>query len=288
MIQEAGKFESVEISDADNAAISFFYNTIPGRILLKILIRTTISKLAGVFLRCPASRIFIKGFIKRNNIDMQEFRDVEYKSFDEFFIREIKYGCRPVSENENDIIAPCDGKLTAYSITADSVFCIKHSMYSIEDLLQDKKLAKEYSDGVCLIFRLTPDDYHRYIYIDDGEILNQKRIKGVLHTVQPIAYQRINVFCQNTREYTVMQTKNFGKVIQMEVGALFVGRISNHGKSHNVKRGEEKGMFRFGGSTIILLFKNNTVTINDSILENTLQNKETIIKMGCKAGVNKS
>ena len=288
MIQEAGRLETVEISDADNAAIGFFYNTIPGRILLKLLIRTTISKLAGAFLRSPASRIFIKGFIKQNNIDMEEFRDAEYKSFDEFFIREIKYGYRPLSENENDLIAPCDGKLTAYSITADSVFYIKRSMYSVEDLLQDKKLADEFSDGVCMIFRLTPDDYHRYIYIDDGEILNQKRIKGVLHTVQPIAYQRMDVFCQNTREYAVIQTGNFGKIIQMEVGALFVGRISNHGKSLNVKRGEEKGMFRFGGSTVILLFKKDSVAIDDTIYENTLQNKETIIKMGCKAGVNKS
>jgi len=283
-MQDGAKYEAIEISDSDKASIRFLYNTIFGRILLKLLILPFISKLAGFLLRSPASRFFIEGFIEQNSIDMEEFRDVKYKSFDDFFTREIKYGYRPLPESETDIIAPCDGKLSAYPVTTDSLFKIKRSIYSIHDLLQDAKLADEFNGGTCLIFRLSPDDYHRYIYIDDGEILHQKRIKGVLHTVQPIAYQRCDVFCRNTREYTVIQTKNFDKVIQMEVGALFVGRISNHGKNHTVKRGEEKGMFRFGGSTIILLFKKDSVDIEDAIFENTLQNKETIIKMGIKVG----
>jgi len=284
-MQETNKYETIDISTADKSSIRFLYSTIPGRLLLKLLIRKTVSKLAGFILRSPVSCFFIDGFIKRNNINMEEYRDVKYKSFDDFFIREIKYGYRPFPENDDDVIAPCDGKLSVYPITEKSVFIIKRSMYSIDDLLHDKKLADEFSDGICMIFRLTPDDYHRYIYIDDCEILHQKRIKGVLHTVQPIAYQNCNVFCHNSREYTVMQTKNFGKVIQMEVGALFVGRISNHGKSNTIKRGEEKGMFQFGGSTIILLFRKDTIITDEAIKNNTLQNKETIVKMGDNVAV---
>jgi len=284
-MQEVCKFEAVEISHDDKASVSFLYKTIPGRILLKLLIRPFISKLAGSFLRSPASRFLIDKFIKKNNINMDEYRSVKYKSFDEFFIREIKYGERPVSEDDSVVIAPCDGKLTVYPITMENLFYIKRAMYTITDLLQDAKLAEEFSDGVCLVFRLSPDDYHRYIYVDDGEILDQKRIKGVLHTVQPIAYQRFNVFCRNTREYTVIQTKNFGKIIQMEVGALFVGRISNHGKNHTVKRGEEKGMFQFGGSTVILLFQRDVVDIDREIYENTAINRETIVRMGNIVGV---
>jgi len=279
-MQKAGKYRTIDISNADKPSIRFLYNTIPGRVLLKILIRPPISKLAGFLLRSPASRILINKFIRQNNIDMTEYRSVRYKSFDEFFIRELKPGYRPLSENKNDIIAPCDGKLTVYQISEESVFNIKRSKYSLSELLLDENLAGEFSDGICLIFRLTPDDYHRYIFTDDCEILHQKRIDGVLHTVQPIAYQRCSVFCRNTREYTIMQTENFGKAVQMEVGALFVGKISNHSKNHTALRGEEKGMFRFGGSTVILLFKNGAVTIADEIYENTKQNKETIVRMG--------
>jgi len=283
-MQDIERYRTIDIYGTEKASVRFLYNTIPGRLLLKLLIRTPISKLAGSLLRSPASRFYIKKFIQQNNINMDEYRSVSFKSFDDFFIREIKDGYRSISENTHDVIAPCDGKLTVYPINEDSVFKIKQSFYSTNDLLQDKKLADEYSGGVCLIFRLTPDDYHRFIYIDDGEILQQKNIKGVLHTVQPIAYLCCNVFCRNTREYTVMQTENFGKVIQMEVGALFVGKISNHGKNHTIIRGEEKGMFQFGGSTIILLFQKDTVKIETAIYENTSQNKETIVRMGNKVG----
>jgi len=279
-----GDFKAVEIRDRDNSAVNFLYNTIPGRVLLKILIKPGISKLAGSILRNPATCFFIKGFIKRNNIDMNEYRDNKFKSFDDFFIRELKEGYRLFPDNENDVAAPGDGKLTVYPVTADSVFTIKNSNYSVCDLLGDKNLADEFSDGICLIFRLSPDDYHRYSYIDDGEIISHKQIDGVLHTVRPIAFRKFDVFCRNSREITVMQTKNFGKIIQIEVGALFVGKISNRSSSGPVKRGEEKGMFQFGGSTIILMFKSNIITVNDEIYENTVQNMETIVRMGDKIG----
>jgi len=288
----ARAYEAAPIPETDNAAVRFLYNTVPGRILLKSITRITVSKLAGSILGSPASRVFIKGFIKRNNINMGEYGDsdaecrdagVKYKSFNDFFIRQVRDGARPLPDNESDVAAPCDGKLTAYQITADRVFSIKHSKYTIADLLQDRELAGEFSDGACLIFRLTPDDYHRYCYIDNGEILLRKRINGALHTVRPVAFRHYNVFCENSREYTVMQTMNFGKVVQIEVGALFVGRITNH-DAGDAKRGAEKGMFQFGGSTIIMLYQKDMVTIDEAIYENTRNNKETIVKMGYRIG----
>ncbi|MCI8568108.1 MAG: phosphatidylserine decarboxylase, partial [Bacilli bacterium] len=161
-----------------------------------------------------------------------------------------------------------------------SIFKIKNSLYNLESLLKDKKLADEYKNGVCLIFRLTPDNYHRYCYIDNGKVVSSKKIKGVLHTVRPIALNRYNVYIQNTREYTVIETENFEKVIQMEVGAMFIGRITNHTINGKVHRGEEKGTFEFGGSTIVMIFKENTVKIDKIISQNTIENKETVIKMG--------
>lgn len=277
-------YKTQEISHKESLAVRFLYNSIPGRILLSVLVRTTISKIFGVLLDCLASRVLIRSFVKNNNIDMSEYANVNYKSFNDFFTREIKKNLRPLSDHEHDTIAPCDGKLTAYQITSAGAFCIKSSMYTIESLLKDKALSDEFMGGVCLIFRLTPDDYHRYVYIDNGESLYRKRIKGVLHTVRPISQQRYKVFVQNTREYEVLLTENFGKVIQIEVGALFVGRISNHKIDRTFKRGDEKGMFEFGGSTIIILLQKNAVILEDAIFANTQENKETIVRMGCKIG----
>jgi len=278
MNQNVSLYDTVNISETTKRSVNFLYNTIPGRILLRLLIKTSVSKSAGLILSSPVSSLFIKGFIARNNINMEEYKKEKYRSFNDFFIRESAGGFRSFSDNDFDAAAPCDGKLTAYEITADSIFDIKNSKYSIDDLLQNNELADEYSGGTCLIFRLTPDDYHRYAYIDDGEVLHREYIKGKLHTVQPVAH-KYGVFCKNSREYTVLQTKNFGKVVQIEVGALFVGRIVNH-DCQTVKRGDEKGMFQFGGSTVILLFQSGMVKIDDKIFKNTLDNKETIVKMG--------
>ncbi|MDR2970506.1 MAG: phosphatidylserine decarboxylase [Bacteroidales bacterium] len=279
-------YETVPISYRGGVAANFLYNTLPGRVLLNLLVRPVVSKFAGLVLGSPPTRFLISGFIKRNDIVMEEYKSVKYKSFNDFFIREIKRERRPFSVNAFDLAAPCDGKLTAYPIMPDSTFRIKNSTYTIESLLQDKKLAAEFMNGVCLIFRLSPNDYHRYAYIDDGESIHRKKIKGVLHTVRAISQKRYKVFAQNSREYEVMQTEHFGKVIQIEIGALFVGRINNHKMKHTFKRGDEKGMFEFGGSTIVMLFQNNKMTLDKNIYTNTLHDKETIVRMGCKIGQN--
>ena len=276
-------YETKEITYKENAPINFLYNTMLGRIFLNALIRPSVSKLLGSFMDSSASKILIKNFIKRNNIQMDEYERADYSSFNDFFIREIKKSCRPLAY-ETMLFAPCDGKLTAYPITADSIFHIKNSKYDVENLLQDKKLADEFTGGVCLIFRLMPDDYHRYHYIDDGEILSQKAIRGVLHTTRHISLKHYKIYLQNSREYSVMQTEKFGKIIQMEVGALFVGRITNHKTKGRFARGDEKGFFEFGGSTVVMLFQKDTVKIDSAIYDNTQQNKESVVRMGQKIG----
>ena len=278
------EFETYDMSGKENLGISFLYKALPGRIFLCLLVKPIISKLFGFVMDSGVSRFLIPSYVKNNNICLDDYKDIKYKSFNDFFIREVKEGGRPISANTSEVIAPCDGKLTAYPITADSVFRIKNSVYSISSLLQDEQLAADFIDGICLIFRLMPDDYHRFCYIDDGEVISQKTIKGVLHTVRPIALQRYSIYTQNSREFVVLQTKNFGKVVQMEIGALFVGRIVNRRATGSFVRGEEKGLFEVGGSTIVMLYQKNMVTIEKIIYENTQQNKETIVKMGNKIG----
>lgn len=274
------KYKTVDISEKDNISVRFLYNTVIGRALLKMLIRPSLSKFIGKIMNSAVSRMWISGFIKRNNIDMTQYENRKFRSFNDFFTRKILPGKRTFSKKTSLFSSPCDSKLTAYKIDANSVFNIKHSSYTINDLLQDEELAKEYVNGYCLIFRLTTDDYHRYAHIDDGKVLYTKTIKGVLHTVRPIAQSRYPVFAQNSREYTVIETENFGKIIQIEVGALLIGRISNRNDQFSIKRGSEKGMFEFGGSTIVVLLQEKEIVLDDEILENTLNDRETIVKMG--------
>ena len=221
------------------------YKTLIGTIVLAFLTRKTVSKMSSVYMNSKLSKKRINKFITKNNIDMSEYPKKEYTSFNDFFTREI----------------------------------LKGKTYTVKDLLRDKKLSLEYKNGKCLVFRLTVDDYHRYSFVDDGILIRQKKINGILHTVGPIAFRRYKVFKENQREYSVLETKNFGQVIQMEVGALMVGKIVNHNKSE-FKRGEEKGYFLFGGSTVVLLFKENVVEIDDDIVDNSKKGLETKVKLG--------
>lgn len=191
---------------------------------------------------------------------------------------------RLVDLNVNHLISPCDSKLSAYKICSRSIFRIKDSHYRIEDLLQNKSLAQQYSGGLCLIFRLEVDDYHRYCYIDDGEKGDNIYINGELHTVNPIALEHYNIYKRNCREYTILHTEHFGDVAQVEVGAMMVGRIANHHREYAFLRGEEKGMFLFGGSTIVLLIEKDRVRLDEDILRNTADGFETVVKYGEKIG----
>ena len=277
------RFPKLAIREKDSAGANFLYHTIPGRCLLQLLIRPGVSKAMGAFLDTALSRHLVKPFVKATKLDLSDYPNRAYNSFNDFFTRHIREGRRPVDMAPDALVAPCDGKLTAYPITADGLFDIKHSVYSVADLLRDEALAKEFEGGTCLIFRLTPDDFHRYSFMDDGRILETKTLPGVLHTVRPIAFRRYPVFSENAREFAVLETANFGNVIQMEVGALFVGRIVNHPLS-TFARGQEKGKFEFGGSTVILLLQKNTAIIHEELLENTRCGFESIVRLGQKIG----
>ena len=255
------------------------YKTLIGGVALVFITRKSVSKLGSIYMNSKLSKKKINGFIEKNNIDMSDYPDVEYRSFNDFFTRKIIPGRRPVSKKKDDLIAVADSKLLVYDINDDTEMLIKGKKYKLKELLRDKALALEYKNGKCLVFRLTVDDYHRYCFIDDGTVIKTKKINGVLHTVGPIAFKRYKVFKENQREYTVMNTKNLGKVIQMEVGALMVGKIVNH-KKDSFKRGEEKGYFLFGGSTIIVIIKDNIVKIDKDILKNSAKGIESRVKLG--------
>jgi len=184
----------------------------------------------------------------------------------------------------NEFPSPCDGKVSAYKINENSTFEVKGFKYTVETLLNNKELADKYKDGYCVVIRLSVEDYHRYFYIDDCSKSDNVFIKGKLHTVQPYALSKTKVFSENCREYTILQTKNFGDIIQVEVGAMMVGRIVNNHGEGNYSRGEEKGKFEFGGSTIVLLVEKDKVEFDEEFFTNTKNDDETYVLCGERIG----
>lgn len=268
----------------DSLLLRYMYHTLPGRVMLRAASGRRFSRVCGRFLDSPLSRPMVRRFVKKNHIDRADYYNPTFRNFNEAFTRKIHEEKRPLAADPDALISPCDGRLSAYRIHDGLVVPIKQSWYTVSDLLGGDPIAERYRDGICLVFRLCVDDYHRYCYIDDGVKGENTFLPGRLHTVRPIALEMHPVFVQNCREYTVMDTVRFGEVTQIEVGALMVGKISNHHGATEFSRGEEKGMFEYGGSTIVLLFEEGQATLPESLFCATEAGIETIVRMGQEIG----
>ena len=264
----------------ESAALVFLYRTVPGRMLLKLLIGRGLSQAAGRVLSSPVSRPLIAPFIRKNGIDLTDYAEEDYSCFNDFFCRRIRPERRPLPADPAELMAPCDGLLSAYRITDGMVLPIKQSRYSVSDLLGMDAAARRFRDGVCLVFRLCVDNYHRYCYVDNGQKGPNVFLPGVLHTVRPIALESVPVFVRNCREYTIMETAHFGTVAQIEIGALLVGRIDNRDGAASIRRGEEKGRFLYGGSTVVLLLEKDRVSFDEALFNATANGIETPVVLG--------
>ena len=267
-----------------DALLQKLYGTALGRKLLSVLVQPAVSKIAGRFMDSGLSAVLVSPFVQKNHIDLSQYEKQEFTSYNDFFTRKICPGSRPFAEAAEAFTAPCDSKLSVYPITAEARFCIKDTQYTMETLIRSKRVAKEYEGGILCVFRLTVDDYHRYAFVDDGEVSREFHIPGVYHTVNPVAGEHYPIYKENTREVCIQKSRHFGHLLLMEVGALLVGRIVNHDVEQTVSRGEEKGYFEFGGSTIILLTQKGAVLPRKNILYRSARGEETRIRQGEKIG----
>lgn len=267
-----------EESENGQKSLKFLYHTAFGRFLLKILTLPFVSNLVRCYKASRLSRRGISKFARKNGIAVSEEAMASFRSFNDFFIRKEE---RTFREEPNVLCAPADSKLSVFPITPELRLDIKNSTYSVAELLEDEEMAKHFAGGVCLVFRLAVDDMHRYGYFDDGEIISNKKIPGRLHTVQAIS-EEYRVYARNKREVTMMKTSNFGIAAQIEIGALVIGRIVNHEKTA-FRRGEEKGYFEFGGSTVVLLLQ-DMPRLDADILEANEKGLETRVSAGERIG----
>jgi len=253
--------------------IEWTYESPIGKSVTELIAKKKLfSKLYGMYCDTKLSTNKISPFIESFNIDMTMTKKKanEFASFNDFFIRELTSEARPINKDENILISPGDGRITAYeNIDLDNIVQVKDLTYSLRELINDDTTANKYENGVCIILRLCPTDYHRFHFIDSGIPKENHCIKGHYYSVNPIALKSIpKLFCENKREWSLFKSDNFKDVLHIEVGATCVGSIfQTYSPDTKVNKGDEKGYFKFGGSTTILFFEKDSVKIDSDILD---------------------
>lgn len=243
----------------------------------------------GLIQKSPLSQKKVKPFIEKFGVDEKEFLLPidSFKSFNDFFIRKLKQEARPIVEDEKTAILPADGRYLVYpNIEEVDGFVVKGKKFCLKDLFLDQELAKRYEKGSMVIARLCPTDYHRFHFPCDCTPSKSIGINGDLHSVNPLALRRrIEILSHNKRAYTLLDTKHFGQVAFIEIGAMCVGSIHDtYTPNTPCKKGDEKGYFSFGGSSLILLFEPGTIIFDEDLVLASKEKMEVLGLMGQSLG----
>lgn len=230
------------------------------------------SRLYGFWQKTRWSRRKIAPFIKNFQIDPKEFLEPieHFRSFNDFFIRKLKKESRPFESGADRLTMPADARYLVFpNIAAADGFFVKGKKFTLESLLQDSSLSASFQEGSMVMARLCPTDYHRFHFPCDGVPGEPRLINGYLFSVNPQAIcQNIQIFGENKRVITRVQTASFGEMLYIEVGATSVGSIQQTFIPHRLHaKGDEKGYFSFGGSSLLLLFPPNRVVFDSDLVE---------------------
>lgn len=267
----------------------WLYNNPIGKATLWTLVkRKLVSSIYGNMMDRNSSAKKIRPFIEDFNINMEIAQIQHFNNFNDFFTRKLKKNARPIDTSSRIVVSPADGKILAYADISNSWFFIKGYRFDVYSFLDNPDLAKKYRNGSLLIIRLAPMDYHRFHFPVSGNVSQAKKIDGDYYSVNPFALRKnAEIFCLNKREYSILTNPLFGDVVMCEVGATMVGSIIQTYKEKVVQKGDEKGYFKFGGSTVVLLFEKDKIHIDTDLLINTSKGYETSVKMGERIGEKK-
>jgi len=284
--------KSFEIEQVYGASgVEFLYQTFLGKLIGYFLEFKPFSKIYGYFQSKESSQKKVLPFIEKFNIKIDQFEkelvddEVGYSSFNKFFCRKLKAGQRPFPKNQNELGAFCEARYFAHNHNSEEInFPVKGKYINPVDLLKNNKWSDTFKNGSFVIARLCPVDYHRFHFPDNGEVLDFYEIHDRLISVNPIALKvKPETFIRNERHVTIMQTENFGKLAYIEVGAICVGKIV---QSHSMtigskfKKGQEKGYFLFGGSTVIVLGEKEKIKFNKDFVSRSKEGIETYYQLG--------
>lgn len=258
-----------------------------GQLSLEIMVKKKfLSEWYGAQMDKSSSTEKIEPFVLEYEIEMEDYVAQDYSSFNEFFYRKLKPGARNINQDSLVLVSPADGKVLAYPHIQEQDFIVKGYRFNLNSYLQNDSLAHVFKDAALYIFRLCPTDYHRYHFPASGEIVQSKNIDGDYYSVSPIALrEKVELITMNKRDYSVLRTREFGDVIYSEVAATMVGSMIDTYEDQNVIKGEEKGYFKFGGSTIILILQTDSIQVDADLVQNSQNYFETEIKMGAQIGI---
>jgi len=252
----------------------------------RVLTNRVLSNVYGAYNDSAASKHKIEDFVQTLGIDVAECSKdlVEYVSFNDFFARKLRPGAREVTQAEKAIASPGDGRLLVFPKINDTTLSyVKWAPIHLFDLFnKSQELADKFRDGACAVLRLCPSDYHRFHFPVSGKVGITKTVPGLLHSVSPYALEQgLPVYCMNKRTMCEVKSNDFGTVLMMEIGAMFVGSIvQTYRAGTQVQRGDEKGYFKFGGSTCVLFFERDAVRFDQDVVTNSEKGLETLVKMG--------
>ncbi len=252
--------------------------------------RAFFSKWYGYKMNKRVSALRILPFISQYDIDVDEFAKsaFDYKTFNEFFYRALKPEVRPIAPGDNVAVFPADGRHLAFpDIQAAAGFYVKGAKFSFAELLGDDAVAGKFAGGAMLISRLCPVDYHRFHFPVSGIPGEPRVINGWLYSVSPVALRRrLRYLLENKRVVTLIDSPEFGLVGVIEVGATNVGSIQqSFVPGRPVRKGEEKGLFAFGGSCVITIFQRGRIRFDEDIVAQSKEHLETYAKMGDRLGL---
>ena len=285
--RESGQLKTEKVA-GEKWLVWLYYNPIGEATLWALAKRKLVSSIYGNRMDRTSSAKKIQPFIADFDIDMSVAQKQEFSNFNDFFTRKLKADSRPVDTTSTVVVSPADGKVLAYTDISNSWFIVKGYRFDVSSFLDNPDLAQKYHDGTLLIIRLAPMDYHRFHFPVSGNSSPNKKIDGDYYSVNPYALRKMaEIFCLNKREYTILSNPLFGDVVVAEVGATMVGSIVQTFNGSSVIKGEEKGYFKFGGSTVVLMFEKSKIHIDEDLLVNTAKGYETTVKMGERIGEGK-
>jgi phosphatidylserine decarboxylase len=229
----------------------------------------------------------IKPFIEKHNIDMSEFEPGPYPTYADFFERSFRPGARRFPVDAGSMGAFAEARYFAWEkLLPRQEYPIKGHSLDAEHIMGNADSARPFEGGPVILARLAPVDYHHLHYPDDGLTVDARRLGKWLWTVNSNAlHNQPDILFRNERNIQILETRNFGRLAFIEIGALSVGRIVQvHPLERAFKRGEQKSIFRFGGSAVVVFGERGAWRPSEDLLQKTSEGVETMVRLGDEIG----
>lgn len=286
--RKSGRIEREKVFAA--SFLNWSYNTRIGRRLtLLAFSRRPVSCLIGWLCRRRLSRHLIAPFVRWSQLDATHLpcKTIEFSSFRDFFIRDMKPEQRTVAGNDSVCVSPVSGKAFVLpNLKMDESVRIKRCVFNLSRLLNDNDIAQKFDGGTAVIFRLCLSDYHRIHFPVSGIPDKTTEIDGRCYAGGPYdESSRIPFYTENVRSVTTISSDRFDDIAMVEIGAFTVASIvQTYQPGISVRRGEEKGWFEPGGSTVVLVFQKGSINIDAELLKYSNLGMETRLRCGESIG----